>query len=116
MQLISGVIFLVALFSHVHKKTQWTVAPVSTIVGVIFRVAIMTIVNWVFLPFAPPVGFGLPTNIVLAMLPIIGVFNATLALYTIPIGYLVSQAVNSSMKIVGWTKKDQGVKDDPVSL
>ncbi|UCH31032.1 MAG: hypothetical protein JSV05_05860 [Candidatus Bathyarchaeota archaeon] len=106
-QLISGIIFLVTLYSYVQGKTQWNVAPISTITGVIFRVALMTIVNWIFLPFAPPVGFGLPTDVVLAMLPIIGVFNATLALYTIPIGYLVSQAVNSSMKMAGWIRKDE---------
>jgi len=77
----------------------------STVVGAFARVIIMSIVNWTFLPFPPPVGFGLPQEVVIAMLPLVGVFNATLALYTIPIGHSIERVVGSRVKIAGWSQR-----------
>lgn len=105
-ELVSWIIFMVTLFSHVLGQRQGVILTISTAVGVIFRVGLMTIVNWVFLPFPPPIGFGLPADVVIATLPIIGLFNATLALYTIPVGYFLARTVNSSTKTVGWSQKN----------
>jgi hypothetical protein len=55
----------------------------------------MTIVNFVVLRFDPPIGYALPETLILVYLPLIAVFNATLALYTIPIGHIVADAVKS---------------------
>lgn len=66
----------------------------STAVGIISRVGVMTIVNWVAMPYPYPIGFGVPPEAALAMLPIIGLFNATVALYTIPSGYLLARAIS----------------------
>ncbi len=96
--LISWIIFMVSLFSRFLKQRQGVILTISTTVGMVFRVGLMTAVNWLFLPFPPPLGFGLPTNVVVASLPLIGLFNATLALYTIPIGYLLARTINSSTK------------------
>ncbi len=99
-ELVSWIIFLIAVFS---LELKVVLPVVSTTVGVIFRVGAMTVVNWAFLPFPPPIGFGLPMSAVIAALPIIGVFNATLAFYTIPLGHFLAQTVTSSLKAVGLT-------------
>ena len=39
---------------------------------------------------------------ILMVLPPIAVFNATLALYTIPVGYVLARAVSSGIKIGLW--------------
>jgi hypothetical protein len=56
-------------------------------------------VNYVFLRFPPPLGYAMPEEAILLMLPLIGFFNATLALYTIPIGYLIAKTIKSSIKL-----------------
>ncbi|MGB9854134.1 MAG: hypothetical protein ACPLRY_04935 [Candidatus Bathyarchaeales archaeon] len=81
-----------------QKYTKSAVAIFTTF-GVIFRVGIMTLVNWTCLRFPPPVGFGLPEEAVVASLPFIAFFNATLAFYTIPLGYLIAKAIKSRVKL-----------------
>ena len=70
----------------------------STASGIVVRVVVMTIVNWALLRYPPPVGFSMPVETLVVMLPIIGFFNATLALYTIPLGYFFARAVSPTMK------------------
>lgn len=85
------------LRKHIHKRTEISIPASFTIIGVLIRVGFMTVVNWALLPFPPPVGFNQPVEIVVASLPVIAFFNATLALYTIPIGYALAKAVSSSI-------------------
>lgn len=66
----------------------------STVFGITLRVAIMTVVNAVFLQLPPPLGFSAPLSWVYASLPLIGFFNATLALYTIPAAFGIARAIN----------------------
>ena len=73
-----------------------------TVLGIISRVLVMTVVNWVFLKYPYPIGFEIPQEVIVMMLPIIGFFNATLALYTIPVGYILARAVSYSIKIERW--------------
>ncbi len=73
-----------------------------TVLGILSRVLVMTIVNWVFLKYPYPIGFEIPEEVIVMMLPIIGFFNATLALYTIPVGYILARAVSYSIKIERW--------------
>jgi len=77
----------------------------STALGIITRVATMTFVNWAFLGYPPPVGFSLPKEAVMAMLPLVGFFNATLVLYTVPTGYILARAVASATNARMWTPK-----------
>ncbi|MEM2917872.1 MAG: hypothetical protein QXN63_05940 [Candidatus Bathyarchaeia archaeon] len=86
----------------VHKNPQadrQTLAAVLTTFGIIFRVGIMTVVNWVFLRFPPPVGFGMPEPAIIMSLPFIAIFNATLALYTIPLGYVIAETIKLHTKV-----------------
>lgn len=83
---------------HFSKGRDAILAISSTVLGIIVRVGVMTIVNWALVGYPPPIGFGYPSEVVVAMLPVIGFFNATLALYTIPIGYFLARAVGSRTK------------------
>lgn len=74
----------------------------STALGLTTRVGMMTLVNSAFLPQPPPIGFSLPAPALLVALPLIGLFNASLALYTIPLGYFLTRVVRSSTNIDAW--------------
>jgi riboflavin transporter FmnP len=71
----------------------------STALGVTLRVAIMTVVNYVVLRYSYPVGYSMAEPIILASLPLIALFNATLALYTVPLGHAVAAAVKRNLKL-----------------
>ena len=71
----------------------------STALGIVFRVGIMTIINYSLLRYPPPVGYSLTDEAIIPMLPLVGFFNATLALYTIPIGYSIAKAISWNVRI-----------------
>ena len=71
----------------------------STTLGTIIRVIVMTVINWVVLPYPPPIGFSIPSDVALTLLPLIGFFNATLALYTIPLGVILAKSVKTRLNI-----------------
>jgi len=60
------------------------------------------VINWAFIRYPPPIGFSMTEEAILMVLPPIAVFNATLALYTIPVGYVLARAVSSGIKIGLW--------------
>jgi riboflavin transporter FmnP len=68
---------------------------ISTVLGIVFRVVIMT--AFVYAVFV--LILGNPAHLIIAILPFISVFNVTLPLYTIPIGYLIAKATNRAFKI-----------------
>jgi hypothetical protein len=74
-------------------------ATASTVSGAFMRVIVMTLVNFTVLPLSSPIGFSLPREAVIALLPLIGLFNATLASYTIPIGYAIARVVSSRINL-----------------
>jgi len=74
----------------------------STVLGCALRVVVMTIVNWAFLRYPYPVGYSISEEALLAMLPIIGVFNFTIALYTVPLGHFVARIISAGLKIKEW--------------
>jgi riboflavin transporter FmnP len=89
---------LVTGFINLRNETVSIIT--LTMLGTVLRVAAMTIINWFFLPYPPPVGFSMPAEIVVTMLPVIGFFNATLALYTIPLGVILARAVKDRSSAV----------------
>jgi len=97
-------IYIVQKFTPISFRRQHEAILIasSTALGILGRVGLMTIVNWICLPYPPPVGFSMPIEALVPLLPVVGVFNATLALYTIPLGYIVAKAVSSGAKIAGW--------------
>jgi len=87
------------------RRQETTLTTLSTVLGSIARVGVMSIVNWAFLRYPYPVGFEMPVEALTAILPTIGLFNATLALYTIPLGYFVSRAVSFGTNITRWGQR-----------
>ncbi|MDV3293280.1 MAG: hypothetical protein LYZ70_03325 [Nitrososphaerales archaeon] len=84
------------------SKARLVVA--ATGAGVLSRTAVMTLVNGVILPLPYPVGFGsfgVTEAQVPALLVLIGVFNFTVALYTIPLAYSVERAIASRLRLYG---------------
>ena len=79
-------------------KHETKLVSLSTIVGIVLRITVMVVVNYAVLRFPPPVGYSMPEGAILATLPLIGIFNATLALYTIPIGHVIANAVKKNLK------------------
>lgn len=69
-----------------------------TIFGMTLRVTIMTVINYTFLRFPPPVGFAYPEEVIIATIPLTGLFNATLSLYTIPLGSSIAKLIRSNAK------------------
>jgi riboflavin transporter FmnP len=80
-------------------KQQTILITAATTLGIIFRVGIMTVVNYSVLRYPPPFGYSMPEAAVVASIPLIGLFNATLALYTIPAGYLIAKTVKSNLRL-----------------
>jgi riboflavin transporter FmnP len=71
----------------------------ATALGIVLRVALMTVINYFALPQSYPIGFSMQQIDVLLFLPLGAVFNATVALYTIPIAIGITAAVLSRVKI-----------------
>jgi len=90
---------------YFSKRQETMLIAFSTVLGSIARVGIMSMVNWAFLRYPYPVGYGMPVDGITALLPVIGLFNATLTLYTIPLGYFVSRAVSFSTNTARWSQR-----------
>jgi len=93
---------LVQKFSILRYQTG--VMACITSLGVLFRVGVMTLVNWLLLPYPPPIGYSLPQGLLIAWLPLIGIFNFTLALYTVPLGHFLAKVAELSTRIKAWNK------------
>lgn len=65
----------------------------STGCGILTRSAGMVAFNAIFLPFPAPIGFSIPWHLLTPVLIAIVVFNATVALYTIPLSYSIVRAI-----------------------
>ena len=90
---------IVKIFVGRHSpKYETMVAALHTVSGSILRALFMALVNYAFLRFPPPVGYGLPEEGIIATIPVVIIFNVTLALYTIPLGYLVARTTKSYVK------------------
>lgn len=76
---------------------KWVAA--ATVTGIVTRTAFMTVINYLALPQAPPIGFGLPQEVVIAFLPAIAIFNASIALYTIPVSYIIANSVKKALRL-----------------
>lgn len=83
-------------------RNSATVAGVATASGALLRTGVMTLVNYIVLPMPYPIGFG-GFGVTAAQVPsylvLIGAFNLTLALYTIPIAFSLRRAVGRTMRL-----------------
>jgi riboflavin transporter FmnP len=102
LSMLLGILFAVKLLSRFKVHSEALVTTSATALGMILRVGIMTAVNYAFLRYPPPVGYSMPEVEILSFLPIIGLFNASVVLYTAPLGQLIAKAVSVSTKITQW--------------
>ena len=73
------------------RRIRTTVAT-ATGIGVLSRVVGMTLLSDVLMPLPPPVGFAISPSLLLGFLVLIAVFNASVALYTIPFAFWLARA------------------------
>jgi len=89
---------IVKIFITRHSlKHDALVAALYTTFGVSFRTVFMSFVNYSVLGLPSPFGYSLPYATIIGYLPLIAVFNATLALYTIPIAYSLARIAKSNV-------------------
>ncbi len=98
---ILGAHWLMNRVSKRHKEVTLTV--IATLFGVILRVIVMSFVNWAFIRYPPPIGFSMPEEAIIAIIPFVAFFNASLAIYTIPAGYVLAKTISHSIKTNMWS-------------
>ena len=83
--------------TNILYKAKWL--AVATATGILTRVAFMSLVLYFALPQPSPIGFSFPLSATIGYLPFAALFNATLALYTIPIGWVIAQRVQKVLHL-----------------
>ncbi|MBI4257415.1 MAG: ECF transporter S component [Thaumarchaeota archaeon] len=71
----------------------------ATLLGGLVRVVLMTLMNATLLPLPYPLGFNIPSQALPGLLGLIGIFNATISLYTVPLSYGLVKAVSSRYRV-----------------
>ncbi len=71
----------------------------ATALGITSRVLVTTVTNYFLLQQPSPIGFSYKPEAALVFLPLSVLFNATVALYTIPIALAVAIAIASKFKL-----------------
>jgi len=71
-----------------------------TLLGAVLRVIVMSLVNALCLPLPPPIGFGIPSDVAIGLLPLIGIFNASIVLYTVPLGFVLMKAIRDRVNFL----------------
>jgi riboflavin transporter FmnP len=99
LSMMAGIGLIKMLLGRHALKNIVATATLYTLFGVVFRTVVMSLVNYSVLRFPPPVGFSLPEAAILVDIPLIAFFNATLALYTIPISYSLGQVMTRYLRI-----------------
>jgi riboflavin transporter FmnP len=99
LSMLLGMGIVKTLVAKHSPKREETVAALLTASGVTMRTALMALIDYVFLRFPPPVGLDYSEVGLIAATPLVAIFNLTLALYTIPLGYSAAKAVRSYIKM-----------------
>lgn len=82
---------------NIRSSAKWALA--ATGFGMFTRAALMSIVLYFALPQPSPIGFSFPIEVTIAYLPLAAIFNASLAAYTILIGYLIAGRVRKVLRL-----------------
>lgn len=67
----------------------------ATALGSLSRTLVMTLVNAAVVTQPPPIGYSIPSDVLLETLLFTGVFNLTVTLYTVPLAFSALRAVRS---------------------
>jgi riboflavin transporter FmnP len=83
--------------TNIYTSSKWLLT--ATGLGALTRVAFMTVILYFALPQTPPIGYAFDQTATNAFLPLSALFNATLALYTIPIGWIIGQRIQKVLHL-----------------
>ncbi|MGD0160603.1 MAG: hypothetical protein ABSB89_09955 [Candidatus Bathyarchaeia archaeon] len=98
LSMMAGIGLIKLLLDRFAVKNVAVTAALYAAFGVAFRTAVMVLVNYSVLRFPPPLGFSYPEPVILGLVPVLAFFNATLALYTIPISYSLARFVARNIR------------------
>ncbi|UCC58652.1 MAG: hypothetical protein JSW14_01670 [Candidatus Bathyarchaeum sp.] len=90
--------------SRFSRGRETILTALSTGSGIITRVIAMSIVNWIVLPLSFPFGYSIAPDALPGFVATTAFFNATIVLYTIPLGYIIARAVGISTKTPIWNQ------------
>lgn len=90
------------LSKRFSRGKELILTTLSTASGIVMRVTVMSIVNWIALPYPYPFGYSVPPDGLSYFISVIALFNATLVLYTIPLAYIIARTVGVSIKTQIW--------------
>jgi hypothetical protein len=83
--------------TNIRTRLKWLAAIIA--LGILTRVAFMSAILYFALPQEPPIGYGLDQTLTNAYLFPTAIFNGTLALYTIFIGWIIALRVQKVLHI-----------------
>jgi len=107
LSMLLGVYMAYRIINYMHAADENKSTPryktnlimASTSLGSVFRVAVMSVVNYTVLRFPAPIGYSMPEIAILGSLPVIAFFNFTVALYTVPIAQVLSIAIKKNLRL-----------------
>ncbi len=80
------------------QSTRWFFW-MALMLGSSTRVLVMIVVNALMLPMPPPLGFSMPFEAIPPMIPLLSLFNLSVAIYTIPLSQIITKAVISTTRM-----------------
>ena len=86
-------------FSNYLKQHIKIISISATALGITMRVIFTTVVNYFAIQQSYPIGFSFTKPAALAFLPLSALFNATVALYTIPIAIVIAIPIISRFNL-----------------
>jgi riboflavin transporter FmnP len=101
MSMLLGVFIANKLFSRNSSQVKQAamIVTAATILGIVFREIVMTIINYVTLQQPYPFGLSFSELVTLSTLPATAIFNGTVVLYTIPLAYILTRVIQRSIRL-----------------
>jgi riboflavin transporter FmnP len=98
-------IFVAHWLTKSTNKDEKKVLPIviATLLGITLRVIAMSFANWTFMRYPYPIGYSATDEFIIAILPFIAFFNASVAFYTIPAGYVLARTISHGIKTNLWS-------------
>lgn len=104
LSMLTGIYCAQWLTKSLGKKQKEAFLIITvTLLGVALRVTVMSFVNWELIKYPPPIGFSMPEEVVVAILPFVALFNGSLAAYTVPAGCFLAKTISRGIKTPLWS-------------
>ncbi len=77
-------------------RSSVTLGLAVVITSAVARILLMTVVNYLVLPYPYPIGFSIPPSALPPILVVTAIFNAVVALYSVTLALLIASRVTPS--------------------